>query len=332
MIQVKHDPGANQPFTFSATQVELTPLTAPTMYFIGVTTAQSSMMRIFPAWMEALGRPEVKLAGYDCQINDNPARYHYIVEQIKNDPLALGALVTTHKLDLLAAARDLFDELDPYASLLDEVSCIAKHDGKLYGYAIDPVAEGRALHAILGDRYFGRTKGNVLCLGAGGAAAAIVLHLINRSNPADRPKYCALVDIDQSRLDHVQALVSRVGSDIQFDFILNTEPAENDRLLAALTTGSVVINATGLGKDRPGSPITEKAQFPKFGVVWELNYRGERQFLQQAQSQQQKRKLKVEDGWTAFLHGWTGVISKVLDLNIDATTFNRLARIAAENR
>jgi shikimate dehydrogenase len=332
MIQVKHDPGADQPFTINTTQVELTPLTTPTMYFIGVTTGQSSMMQIFPHWMEALGRPEVTLVGYDCQIHDNPVRYRRIVEHIKNDPLALGALVTTHKLDLLAAARDLFDELDPYAQLLDEVSCIAKHDGKLYGYAIDPVADGRALHAILGDRHFGRTKGNVLCLGAGGAAAAIVLHLVNRSNPADRPKYCALVDIDQSRLDHVQAIISQVGSDIQFDYVLNADPVENDRLLATLTTGSVVINATGLGKDLPGSPITDKAQFPRFGVVWELNYRGERPFLQQAQRQQQKRKLKVEDGWTAFLHGWTGVISKVLDLNIDATTFNRLARIANENR
>jgi shikimate dehydrogenase len=332
MIQIKQEPTANQPFTFNTGQGELTPLTAPTFYFVGVTTAQSSMVRIFPAWMAALGRPEVTLAGYDCQIHDQPQRYRQIVEQIKHEPLALGALVTTHKLDLLAAARDLFDELDPYAQLCDEVSCIAKREGRLLGYAVDPVAEGRALHAILGDRYFGRTKGSVLCLGAGGAARAIVLHLINQRNPADRPKYLTLVDIDQTRLDQIQAMVKQIGSDIQFDYIANSDPAENDRLLTALTPNSVVINATGLGKDLPGSPITEKAQFPKFGVVWELNYRGERQFLQQAQAQQQKRKLKVEDGWTAFLHGWTGVISRVLDLPIDTATFNRLSRIAAEHR
>ncbi len=308
------------------------PRTVPTFYFIGVTTGESSMQKIFPHWMAALGRPEVALVGYDCKIHDEPARYRQIVEHIKADPLALGALVTTHKLDLLAAARDLFDELDSYAQTLSEVSCIAKQDGRLLGAATDPVANGRALQAILGDKYFGRTKGGVLCLGAGGAAAAIVLHLINRPHPADRPKYCTLVDIDPARLDHAQAMVNQVGSDIRFEYLCHSDPAENDRLLAALTTGSVVINATGLGKDLPGSPITEKAQFPKFGVVWELNYRGERPFLQQARAQQQKRKLKVEDGWAAFLHGWTSVISTVLNIHIDPATFNRLGRIAAEHR
>lgn len=310
----------------------LEPITVPTFYFIGVTTRESSMMKIFPHWMAALGRPEVVLAGYDCKIHDEPDRYRQIVMHIKQEPLALGALITTHKLDLLAAARDLFDALDPYAQLCDEISCIAKPDGQLEGSAIDPVADGRALEGMLGKGYFARTKGSVLCLGAGGAATAIALYLINRPAPADRPKYFTLVDVDQARLDHVQAMVAKVGSDIHFEYICNADPAANDQVLSTLTTGSVVINATGMGKDLPGSPLTEKAQFPKFGVAWELNYRGERQFLQQAQAQQQKRKLIVEDGWTAFLHGWTGVIAKVLDVRIDASTFARLGKIAAEHR
>jgi shikimate 5-dehydrogenase len=87
-----------------------------------------------------------------------------------------------------------------------------------------------------------------------------------------------------------------------------------------------------MGKDLPGSPITEKGQFPKYSIVWDLNYRGERQFLQQAQTQRQKRKLTVEDGWLCFLHGWTGVLSRVLHLTIDTSLFNRLAKIATERR
>lgn len=310
----------------------LEPITVPTFYFIGVTTAESSMMKIFPHWMAALGRPETVLAGYDCKIHDEPERYRQIVAHIKAEPLALGALITTHKLDLLAAARDLFDELDPYAQLCDEVSCIAKEEGKLVGYAIDPVADGRALEGILGKGYFGRTKGSVLCLGAGGAATAIALYLINRPAPVDRPRYFTLVDVEQAQLDRVRAMVEKVGSDIHFEYLCHADPTENDKLLTTLTTGSLIINATGLGKDRPGSPLTDKAQFPKFGVVWELNYRGERQFLQQAQAQQQKRKLKLEDGWTAFLHGWTGVVSKVLDVRIDPGLFARLSKLAAEHR
>ena len=32
-----------------------TPATCPTMYFIGVTTGQSSIMKLFHVWAEALG-------------------------------------------------------------------------------------------------------------------------------------------------------------------------------------------------------------------------------------------------------------------------------------
>lgn len=332
MLQSKREQPAPQAFTFATSAERIASPDQPTFYFVGVTTAGSAMQQIFPRWMEALGHPEVTMVGIDRRLHDEPARYRQIVEHIRREPLALGGLITSHKLDLLAASRDLFDELDPYAQQLDEISCIAKRGDRLLGFAVDPVAEGRALQALLGERHFARTKGSVLCLGSGGAAAAIVLHLINQRNPADRPKYLAMVDIDQSRLDHVRGIVEKQGSDIHFDYFRHADPAENDRLLAALLPGSVVINATGLGKDRPGSPITDQAQFPKFGVVWELNYRGERQFLQQAQAQQAKRKLKIADGWTAFLHGWTGVIAKVLDIQIDPATFNRLARIAAEFR
>ena len=302
------------------------------MYFIGVTTAQSSMMKIFPHWMEAIGRPEVALEGYDCKIHDDPERYRQIVTQIKNDPQALGALITTHKLDLLAAARDLFDVLDPYAQLCEEISCITKEDGKLAGYAVDPVADGQALQAILGDRYFARFKVGVLCLGSGGAATALALYLINRPAAGDRPKYFTLVDVDQARLDHVRQMVEKVGTDIHFEYICQADPAANDQLLASLLPGSVVINATGLGKDLPGSPITERATFPKHSIVWELNYRGERPFLQQALAQQKQRKLTVEDGWLCFLHGWTGVLSHVLHKPIDKALFTRLAKIAAQMR
>ena len=69
----------------------------PTMYFIGVTTGQSSINKVFPLWMDILGCPEVKLEGIDCQIHDEPQAYRQAVAQIKLDPLSLGALVTTPK-------------------------------------------------------------------------------------------------------------------------------------------------------------------------------------------------------------------------------------------
>ena len=63
--------------------------------------------------------------------------------------LSRGALVTTHKIDLLKACRDLFDEFDYYAQLTGEISCISKRDGKLCGHAKDPISSGLALEAFL---------------------------------------------------------------------------------------------------------------------------------------------------------------------------------------
>ena len=144
-----------------------------TFYFIGVTTGKSSIMRLFPVWAKALGRPEVVIEGVDLALHDAPAAYRQAVAQIKYDPLSLGALVTTHKIDLLDAARDLFDYLDPHATLCGEVSSISKLADRLEGHAKDPITAGLSLDAVLGRDYFTSTSGDVLCFGAGGSAVAI---------------------------------------------------------------------------------------------------------------------------------------------------------------
>jgi shikimate 5-dehydrogenase len=302
------------------------------MYFIGVTTAQSSMMRIFPLWMQALKRTEVILRGVDLPMHDDPANYRRLVAMIKKDATVLGALVTTHKLDLFEAAFDLFDELDPYAELCSEVSSISKLEGRLVGCATDPITSGRTLYALIGDHYFGKTGGHVLCLGAGGAALATALHLVNRPHAADRPQRFTFVDIDEKRLSQAHGLVATLHTDIHFDYLHHVDSAANDALLATLPTHSLVINATGMGKDRPGSPLTAAALFPEQGVVWEFNYRGELEFLRQAQAQQQARHLSIADGWLYFLYGWAAVIEHVLHLQIAPPCLARLSEIAAAAR
>src|SRR4030042_6211824 len=88
----------------------------PTFYFIGVTTTKSSIMKVFPLWMGILGREDVVMEGVDCKIHDAPEAYRKAVAQIQYAPLSVGALVTTHKIDLLHAAGDMSDHLDPYAT------------------------------------------------------------------------------------------------------------------------------------------------------------------------------------------------------------------------
>ena len=83
--------------------------------------------------------------------------------------------MTTHKLNLLKSARDLFDELDPLAVKLGEVSSISKRATKLRGHAKDPITVGCALDAIVEAGYWRRSGGEMLVLGAGGAAMALTL-------------------------------------------------------------------------------------------------------------------------------------------------------------
>lgn len=310
------------------TDVRLLPPTAPTFYFIGVTTGGSSSRRMFPAWMEALGRPEVVWAGIDLAIHDDPANYRAVVEHIRNQPLALGGLVTTHKIDLLDACRDLFDALGPYARITDEVSSIAKDEGRLVGRATDPVAGGLSLDSILGADYFGRTGGEILLLGAGGSAVALSLHLLQKERAGDRPRRVVVVNRSAGRLERLREMVARFPSDIAFEYIQSADPERNDGILAEMAPASVVINATGMGKDTPGSPLTGNTPFPRHAIAWDLNYRGALDFLQQARTQQAARDLRIEDGWEYFIHGWAQVVSHVLHVEIDGPMLARLSRLA----
>ena len=304
--------------------------TVPTFYFIGVTTGTSAIMKVFPQWAKVLGRPEIVMEGMDLKIHDNVEAYRQAVAQIKYDELSLGALVTTHKIDLFEAARDMFNYTDPYAQICGEVSSISKRDGQLEGHAKDPITAGLSMDTILGEVYFARTEGTVLCFGAGGSAVATLLHLMNKQQSGDRPKRFVMVNRSPGRLERARQMVENETTDIQVEYICNQDPLRNNELMSSLPDGSVVINATGMGKDTPGSPITDAGIFPRNGVAWEFNYRGELDFLHQALAQQESRHLLVEDGWVYFLHGWTQVVAQVLHVELDKQRFEEL-RTAAES-
>jgi shikimate 5-dehydrogenase len=132
------------------------------------------------------------------------------------------------------------------------------------------------------------------------------------------------------RLDHIAQVHAALHVNVPTDYVLAPQTADNDALVAALPAGSLVVNATGLGKDAPGSPLSGAADYPRDGLVWELNYRGDLIFLDDALRQQTSRNLTVEDGWTYFLHGWTQVIAEVFHIDIPSAgpRFDELSRLA----
>jgi shikimate 5-dehydrogenase len=308
--------------------------TRPTFYFIGVTTGKSSIMRVFPEWAKFLGLGDVVIKGIDFKPHDEPAAYRKAVEFIKNDPLSRGALVTTHKIDLLKACRDFFEELDPYADIMGEISCISKRNGKLIGHAKDPITSGLAIEAFLPPQYWLETGAAALLLGAGGSSIAITSYLMRESHGDNRPSKIVVTNRSQPRLDEIRQIHQKLEARAPTAYFLAPKPEDNDAVLRDLPSGSLVVNATGLGKDAPGSPFTDLAVFPAKGIVWELNYRGDLIFLEQANTQKESRDLQIEDGWVYFIHGWTRVIAEVFDIDIPVKglQFDQLSEIAGRFR
>ena len=304
------------------------PATAPTLYFIGVTTGQSSIMKVFPKWADALGLKDAVIKGIDFAPHSSAEEYREAVTFIKNDPLSLGALVTTHKIDLFNTCKDLFEYVDPYAERLGEVSSISKKGGKLCAHAKDPISSGLALENFVPANYWTQYDGDVLLLGAGGSTLAMSVYFAQEQFGANVPKRIIIANRSVPRLESAQAILDGINPKIHFEYIHNPTPADNDKTLASRKPHSLIVNATGLGKDGPGSPLTDDCVFPEDSLVWEINYRGDLLFTRQAEAQAQSRRLHVEDGWIYFIHGWTQVISEVFQIDIKGELLEKLSEIA----
>lgn len=303
------------------------PASERTFYFIGVTTSKSSIMKVFPKWSDFLGL-NAGIKGFDFAPHSPAEEYREVVNFIKNDPLSLGALVTTHKIDLYKSCMDLFDYIDPYAEKLGEVSSISKRDGKLCAHAKDPISSGLALEHFVPDNYWADYDGDVFIMGAGGSALAMSLYLCQEKFCDNVPKRIIIANRSTPRLESAKKILYGINSKVHFDFIHTPNPEDNDKLLASLKPHSLIVNATGLGKDAPGSPITDKAQFPKDSLVWEINYRGDLIFMEQAKAQAAEKNLHVEDGWIYFIYGWTQVIEEVFHISIGRNLIDKLSEIA----
>lgn len=312
------------------TSETLRPAEAPTLYFIGVSTGSSSIQKVFPLWARELGLDNASLQGIDLPIHADRDAYRRTVEFIADDPLSRGALVTTHKIDLFQAAADMFDERDAFSSMMGETSCISKSDAGLVCHAKDPISSGLALDSFVPDGHWAATGADVCLLGAGGSSIAISWYLSQPSRGADRPRRIIVTNRSPARLDHIREVHEGLDTDTTFEYELAPQPGQNDHMVADLAPGSLVVNATGLGKDAPGSPLTDDVLFPVKGLAWELNYRGDLDFLAQARRQVGATLRHAEDGWVYFLHGWTQVIGEVFAVRIPTRgpEFDNLSQLA----
>ena len=305
--------------------------TQPTMYFIGVTTGSSSIMKVFPEWAQVMGLKDTVIKGIDIAIHEKDEVYREVVDFLKNDPLSMGALVTTHKIDLYKAASDMFDYLDPYAQQFGELSSISKKDGKLCGHAKDPITCGMAMEEFVPENYWKENPdAGVFIMGAGGSAISMCSYYMRNAGKGNDPAKIVVANRSMPRLEELKQINEGMNPhNIPVEYYLTPEPGQNDAVMTKMGKGSLIINATGLGKDRPGSPLTDAAIFPENALVWELNYRGDRLFMHQAEAQSSKG-VQVIDGWMYFIFGWTQVIAEVFHTEILGQRLKQMDAVAAK--
>jgi shikimate dehydrogenase len=303
-------------------------LRKPTFYMVGVSTSGSLSVELFPLWLEELGLPETEFRGYDIEPHGPAEKYRQIVRHIKEEPNALGGLVTTHKIDIVKAAEEMFDSFDRYAQVFGEISCISKRDGTLRGHAKDPITSGRALESFLPQNYWvEHSNAQVFIMGTGGSGIALSASLMREENGRNVPSKIILSNRSRGGLDHCIEVHNQITKATRVEYVQVGVDRTNDQVVSELPAGSLVVNATGMGKDRPGSPIADDTLFPKNAFVWEFNYRGSLEFLHQAKRQSEQRNLHVEDGLTYFVYGWALVIGEVFDREITEEDVHNLISI-----
>jgi len=325
--------------------------------FLGISTAGSLAHRTFPGWSR-LFCPGAVMRGTDLPADATPAEFRELVTAMTANPRVLGAVVTSHKLRLFRACQDLLDYAEPLVALTQEIADINTSDG-VRAYARDPQSLDIILDGIGGPR--GRNEGGdprgrsasgprgagprpVLCIGAGGSAIALMLAMrldIAGTLTAQRPVLrtgraargpLTIVGRDQESLDNVRAVQDRCG--IPRDAVgLLLAPGQDAaaRHVGSAPPGTVVINATGLGKIAPGSPLPDRAAFPPDAVAWDFNYRGPLTFLDQARH----AGVATEDGWDYFVAGWSAALAAITGRELTSGLLSRAAgsaRVARPER
>lgn len=289
---------------------------APLTLFIGISTAGSSVHTTFPEWAPLLA-PSGVLRGVDLPENAAPDDFRRLVTAMRDNPDVTGAVVTSHKLRLHRAVSDLLDHADPLVDVTHEINSLDTRDG-IKAFARDP----QSLDIVLDRTGLAAPDPTrpIVCIGSGGSAIALLLAVgldIPASIAAGRPVRpdtaasrgpLTILGRRRASLDEIRDVQARAGlSDADVKLVFAPGPDEMSAITSAAAPGTVVANATGLGKTSPGSPLTGPEGFAAGTLAWDFNYRGPLTFLQQAH----QAGVPTENGWDYFLAGWAAALAAI---------------------
>lgn len=299
-------------------------------YFLGVSTQNSAIISLFPAWCEVLGVC-CSLRGVDLAIDSSPSSYTSLLEEMKKKS-CVGGLITTHKSNVFRYGETCFKQVSPVSEALHEVSVIykRKNHSELFGDALDTVSIEPIINKLTEtNSLWSKGDKNVVVFGGGGAGLALVYALCNKA--ISQPINITIIENNQKRIVFLKKMLNN-----SILFPLNVEVLHSEQgefSISHVGKKPLIVNATGMGKDLPGSPIKNFQNIPPESTIWDFNYRGELSFLKYASKYNIEKKLLIEDGWDYFLSGWVHVMCMVFNIEISDNIkmeFREIANIKRE--
>jgi shikimate 5-dehydrogenase len=299
--------------------------------FAGITTGGSAVRRVFPQWMELLGE-SIDLETVDIPAGSPATPYRVLVSRLAADQSVRGAVITAHKRAVHDYAADLLAGTDKAARTFREISVLYRQAGRLHGTVIEPASIATTLVQMGNGNPIITQDADTVVYGAGGTAVSLIACLTDPGWPTRaRPRCLHLTDISVDRLQHAHDLAVG-GPDKLCVAVHNTSGQASLGELGPLPDRSLIVNATGLGKDRPGSPVMLPAPWPQEARVWDLNYRGQLLMLDDARAAAPERRLTTHDGWLLFINGWAESLARITGRPILADARVMMSDLARQAR
>lgn len=192
----------------------------------------------------------------------------YLAWDIAEEDLE-STIYQIRKLDMIGANISMpykqkvfpyLDEVDEMALKIGSVNTIVHRDGQLKGYNTDGVGFFRSL-----PNDFSIQGKNLVLLGAGGAALAIIAQAIKLGVKQ------ITVFVRKERLTYYHATVE--GLEKAFGFSIRLAAIENDQdLQASFDQADLILNATGVGMDDHSLPIGSHLRFPPHALIADMAY------------------------------------------------------------
>ena len=192
----------------------------------------------------------------------------YLAWDIAEEDLE-STIYQIRKLDMIGANISMpykqkvfpyLDEVDEMALKIGSVNTIVHRDGQLKGYNTDGIGFFRSL-----PNDFSIQGKNLVLLGAGGAALAIIAQAIKLGVKK------ITVFVRKERLTYYHATVESLEK--AFGFSIRLAAIENDQdLQASFDQADLILNATGVGMDGHSLPIGSYLRFPPHALIADMAY------------------------------------------------------------